>query len=358
MSRGRAPDGQAVLAALPVTLADVEAATVRIAPVVSPTRLVALPSLRAGVGREVHGKLEHELPTGSFKLRGAANRILALDGATAARGVMTASTGNHGRAVVEVARQRGIPATVFVSDHVPAGKLAALRASDAEVVVGGRSQTEALTAAQRRADERGATLVHPFLDPEVIAGQGTVGREILDACPDVGTILVPLSGGGLLAGILVAVRSLAAGIRVVGVCMDRGAAMATSLDAGRAIELPEVPTLADSLQGGIGGDDAPAFRIVRALVDEVVLVTEEEIWAGMRHAAHEETLELEGGGAVGIAALLAGRVGSETGRLPDGPVVVVCSGGNLEHAHRSALRDPTHPACPPVGPDEGTMGGA
>ncbi len=314
-----------------VTAADVADARQRIAGLTLRTPVVPSPALERTVGVPVVLKLESLQPTGSFKVRGAASRIRGLDAGAAARGVVTASTGNHGRAVAHVAAQLGIDATVCLSERVPPGKVTALRELGCEVVVGGDSQTDALATAAELVERDGCTLVHPFDDPEVIAGQGTIGLELLEQAPDVGTVLVPLSGGGLLAGIAVALTAHRPDVRVVGVSMREGAVMAASLEHGAPVELPEAPTLADSLQGGIGQDNRHTFALVRDLVDEVVLVSEQAIWDGMRHALEHHRIILEGAAAVGIAALLSGEV------EPDGPVVIVCSGGNAEREQVEAL---------------------
>lgn len=325
MPREQAPPA---LDALPVRRDDVVAAHVRIRDLVVHTPVVPATTLSDAVGHAVGCKLEGLQPTGSFKVRGAASRILA---GPPPSGVVTASTGNHGRAVAHVARELDLPATVCLSDNVPAGKVAALRALGCRLEIGGRSQTEALASAARLAADEGLLLVHPFDDPAVIAGQGTIGLELLHQQPDTTAVLVPLSGGGLLAGVAVAVKATRPDVRVVGVSMDRGAVMAASLAAGHPIELDEERTLADSLQGGIGEHNAHTFAIVQALVDEVVLVTEDEIWAGMRHAFDHHRLLLEGAGAVGIAALLADKV------TLDGPATIVCSGANAEPHQVEAL---------------------
>jgi threonine dehydratase len=314
-----------------VTLDDVDAARDRIAGVAVHTPLVPAAQLSEHSGAQVALKLEGVQPTGSFKVRGAASKIRSLRSDEAARGVVTASTGNHGRAVAHVARSIGVPATVCVSEQVPPGKIRALRALGCDLVVGGSSQAAGLATARELVAERGMTLVHPFDDREVIAGQGTIGREILEQEPEVTTIVVPLSGGGLISGVAVAVKALRPGVRVVGVSMRRAAVMAASLDQGRPVELDEEPTLADSLQGGIGTDNRFTFALTRALVDEVVLLSEQQIWDGMRHAFDHHRLLLEGGGAVGIAALLAGRI------TPQGPTVVVASGANAEDGQIAAL---------------------
>ncbi|HUG83225.1 MAG TPA: pyridoxal-phosphate dependent enzyme [Euzebya sp.] len=321
----------AALAALPVSAADVTAAARRIAGVVVRTPLIASAELTDRTGLDVALKLEGVQPTGSFKVRGAASKILSLDPETAARGVVTASTGNHGRAVAHVARTLGLPAAVCISEHVPAGKITALKALGCELIVGGDSQNAALHQAAELVAQRGMTLVHPFDDAQVIAGQGTIGRELLAQSPDLATALVPLSGGGLAAGVALVLKAARPDIRVIGVSMEGGAVMAGSLGHGTPIDMDEVTSLADSLQGGIGADNRFTLQMCAALLDGVVLVSEPQIWQAMRLAFEHHRLLLEGGGAVGIAALLAGRVTS------DGPVAVVCSGANAEAGQIAAL---------------------
>ena len=282
-------------------------------------------------GSRVMLKMETAQPAGSFKIRGAASKIGGMTEEERGRGVVAASTGNHGRAVAYVASRFGIPATICVSTRVPAGKLAALDALGCRVIREGDSQAEALEVANRLVAEEGLTLVHPFDDSDVIAGQGTIGLEIWEQSPDVSDVLVPLSGGGLISGVALALKSRRPSVRVVGVSMERAPAMALSLEAGRPVEVTEEPTLADSLQGGIGKDNRHTFPMVRELVDQVVLVDEDEIWEGMLWAFTRQGVVLEGGGAVGLAALLADKVELA------GPTVVVCSGGNVETDQLLAL---------------------
>ncbi|CAN5439461.1 hydroxyectoine utilization dehydratase EutB [soil metagenome] len=321
----------AALATLPVTAADVAAAARRIGGVVVHTPLVPSVVLADRVGVDVVLKLEGVQPTGSFKVRGAASKILSLDHDAAARGVVTASTGNHGRAVAHVGRTLGLPVVVCVSEQVPTGKVAALRALGCALIVEGDSQTAALARAAQLVAQRGMSLVHPFDDPVVIAGQGTIGLELLCQSPGLATVVVPLSGGGLAAGIALTVKTARPDVRVIGVSMRGGAVMAGSLSAGAPIDLPEVPTLADSLQGGIGTDNRCTLQMCAALLDEVVLLDEQQIWDGMRLAFDHHRLLLEGGGAVGIAAVLAGRIPA------DGPIAVICSGANAEVSQVQAL---------------------
>jgi len=212
-----------------------------------------------------------------------------------------------------------------MSRLVPENKVAEIRRLGANVRIVGRSQDEAQVEVDRLTAEDGLVMLPPFDHPAIVAGQGTLGLEIADAMPDVATVLVPLSGGGLAAGVAAAIKGRLPTARVIGLTMERGAAMKASLDAGHPVQVEEVASLADSLGGGIGLDNAVTFAMCRALLDDVVLLSEAEIAAGMRHAYEHEREVIEGAGAVGIAALLSGRLG----RL-DGPVAVILSGRNVD----------------------------
>lgn len=307
-----------------ITLRHVFLAQQTIAPLARRTPLIPSAALTDHAGTAVHLKLEALQETGAFKLRGAANKILNLAPEEKERGVVTVSTGNHGRAVAYVARRLGIQAVICLSELVPANKVEALQRLGAEIVIHGRSYDDAGERAAQLEAERGLTMIHPFDDPEIIAGQGTIGLEVLQELPTVDTVLVPLSGGGLISGIGLALKSADPAIRVVGVSMERAPVMYHSLRAGKPVQMPEEPTLADSLRGGIGLDNRYTFSLVKRYVDDVVLVTEEEIAAAMAFALHEHHLALEGGGAVGIAALLYHKV-ADLGKT----TAVVLSGGNV-----------------------------
>ncbi|MGP3697139.1 hydroxyectoine utilization dehydratase EutB [Rhodobacter sp. NSM] len=295
------------------------------------TPLAASPALSDRTGVPVWMKLETLQPTGAFKLRGATNALASLSPDEAARGVVCCSTGNHGRAIAHAARGMGIPATVCLSSLVPAGKVAAVEALGARVIRKGASQDEAQAEADRLVAAEGLSDIPPFDHPAVIAGQGTIGLEMLVERPEIETLLVPLSGGGLIAGVALAARTLKPAIRIVGISMERGAAMAASLAAGRPVDVEELSTLADSLGGGIGLGNLHTFRLVRDLVDEVVLLTEQEISTGMRWMLMRERLVTEGAAAVGAAAILAGKV------TPSGPTAIVVSGQNVDMAQLLAL---------------------
>jgi len=276
-------------------------------------------------GHPVLLKLETVQPTGAFKLRGAANAISALGEDQRARGVVCASTGNHGRAVAYAARRHGIRAVVCLSSLVPGNKVAAIEALDAEVRRVGDSQDDAQVEVSRLVREDGLAEIPPFDHPDVIAGQGTIGLELVEQCPGLASVVVPLSGGGLIAGIAAAVKALRPGARVIGVSMDRGAAMWESLKAGRPVAVREYASLADSLGGGIGLDNRWTFRMCRDLVDEVVLLTEDQIYRGVRALFDEARLVTEGAAAVGPAALIADKL-----ELPDGPCAMVITGNNVD----------------------------
>ena len=291
--------------------------------IVRRTPVAPSPSLTALAGVPVHLKLEHQQHTGSFKYRGASNAVAQLGAADRAAGVVGVSTGNHGRGLARACADAGVRCVIAMSDLVPRNKVDAIRAEGAEVRITGRSQDDA----QHMVDDlvaQGMTMIPPFDHPHVIAGQGTLGLEMADALPDMRCVLVPLSGGGLIAGIAAALKARSPGVTVIGISMERGAAMQTSLRAGHPVAVPELPTLADSLGGGIGLANRYTFPMVRALVDDVVVLTEPEIAAAIRHCYWQERQIVEGAGAVGVGALLAGKVG------PDGPTMVLLSGGNID----------------------------
>lgn len=304
----------------------------RVAGTVLRTPAVPSPSLAQMCGAPVHLKLEHLQTTGSFKLRGATNAVLSLDEVSRSKGVVGVSTGNHGRGLAYAARQAGIRCVICMSRLVPQNKVDAIRALGADVRIVGVSQDEAQVEVDRLVAEEGLTLLPPFDHADIIAGQGTVGLEVLEDVPQVETVLVPLSGGGLISGVAAAVKAEKPDVKVIGVSMERGAAMAASLDAGHPVQVPELPTLADSLGGGIGLDNRYTFRITRDLVDQVVLLSEVEIADGIRHAYFEERQVVEGSGAVCLAAIVAGKV-----RL-SGPAVALLTGCNIDmNMHRRII---------------------
>jgi threonine dehydratase len=329
-----------------LTLADVYRARQRIEGRAIATPLVHSISLSRIAGVPVHLKLETLQPTGSFKLRGATNALaqLAAQGCTR---VVTASTGNHGRAVAYAARALGIDATVCLSRLVPANKVDAVRALGAKVRVTGQSQDDSEHEALRLARDEGYAYVPPFDDPSVIAGQGTIGLEIVEVLPDVANIVVPLSGGGLFAGIALAAKSANSAIGLTGVTMARGAAMQASLAAGRPVLVEELDTLADSLGGGIGLENRYTYALTRDLIDETVLLDEASIERGIVHAYREERLVVEGAAAVGMAAVLDRALPAE--RIARGPLVLVVTGANIDmDLHRRIVGHAASQAAAPL----------
>jgi threonine dehydratase len=307
-----------------VTLQDIHAARERIAGKVERTSTVYSGNLSEQSGAPVYLKLEHRQITGSFKLRGASNAIASLSAQEKARGVVAASTGNHGRALAHAAKLEGMRAVICMSQLVPQNKLDEICRLSAEIRIVGNSQDDAQQEVERLVAEEELVMLPPFDHPAIIAGQGTLGLEIIEQVPDAALVLVPLSGGGLAAGIAAAVKGVSPRTKVIGVSMARGAAMKTSLDAGRPVLVEELPTLADSLGGGIGLDNRLTFAMCRDLLDDVILLGEDEIAAGIRHAYALEREIVEGAGAVGIAALLAGKISA------NGPIVVLLSGRNID----------------------------
>ena len=308
-------------------LAEVFLAKKRIRPIIYRTPLVPSSRLAEPLGTNVFLKLESLQVTGSFKIRGAANKLSVLSENERQRGVITVSSGNHGRAVAYVAKEFGLRAVICVSEAVPDNKIRAIRELGAEIVVAGKTYDEANEFALQLKDERRLTMVHPFDDADIIAGQGTIGLELMDDLPEIDTVIVPLSGGGLRSGVALALKSIKPSIHTVGVTMDQGAAMVESLKAGHVVEVQEQPTLADALAGGLGEQNLYTFNLIQKYVDETVLVSESEIASAMVFALDKHHLVVEGGGAVGIAALIHNKV-----KKVGANTVIVISGSGVDLA--------------------------
>lgn len=306
------------------SLADIYLARKVIQDKIFRTPLVESSTLSKLTDSETYLKLENLQKTGSFKLRGATNKITQLKSEALERGVITVSSGNHGLAVSTAARELGIRAYISVSSATAENKVAAIRATGAQILMEGSTYDEAAEIASQKEKELNLTMIHPFDDPEIIAGQGTIGLEIIEDLPEIDTVLVPLSGGGLMSGIALALKTIKPSIHVVGVSMDQGPAMVESIKAGHIVEVEEQPTLADALVGGLGRENHYTMNMVMKYMDETVLVAESEIAAGMLFALEQHHLVLEGGGAVGIAALLFEKVKKLGSKL-----VIVASGGNV-----------------------------
>jgi threonine dehydratase len=305
-----------------VTGADVEAAAVLLADVVRHTPLWHSRGLADRVGGPVWLKCENLQRTGSFKIRGAYTRISRLTDAERARGVVAASAGNHAQGVALAARLLGAKATVFMPESAPLPKLAATRAYGAEVRLIGQTLTDALVAAAEHAERTGAIFIHPFEHPDVIAGQGTVGLEILEQCPDVATVVVSAGGGGLLAGVAAAVKDRRPDVRVVAVQAEGAAAFPDSLAAGRPVPLSTMTTMADGI--AVASPGALTLAHCAELVDEVRTVTEEDLSQALLFCLERAKLVVEPAGVAAVAAVLADPAAFAP------PVVAIISGGNID----------------------------
>jgi threonine dehydratase len=308
-----------------IDAADVAAAAARIAPFVRRTPTVRCDPLSERAGRAVHLKLESMQLTGSVKIRGATNAVRSIPEADVPLGVVTHSSGNHALALAVAAAARGMPAHVVMPENASPAKRAAVERAGARVVTSGNSGAEREAAAADVQRATGATMVPPFDHPWVMAGQGTIAPEILEDLPDAATLVVPVGGGGMISGIAIAARAMRPDVRIVGAEPALADDAAESRRTGvRAPQRPPV-TIADGLRTALG---ELTFPVVRELVDDVAIVSEEEIVEAMRIAFTEARLVIEPSAAVGIAAVLAGRVGGPADR----PLACVVCGGNADLA--------------------------
>ncbi|MGP3984995.1 threonine ammonia-lyase [Streptomyces sp. KR80] len=305
-----------------ITVDEVRAAHKMLSGVARMTAMEGSRHLTGLVGAPVHFKCENLQRTGSFKVRGAYVRIAGLSTEQRAAGVVAASAGNHAQGVALAASLLGVRSTVFMPAGAPLPKVAATRDYGAEVRMHGQVVDETLRAAQDYARETGAIFIHPFDHPDVVAGQGTVGLEILAQCPEVRTIVVGIGGGGLAAGIAVAVKSLRPDVKVIGVQAEGAAAYPPSLAAGHPVSLASVATMADGIKVGRPGE--VPFKIIGDLVDEVRTVSEDELSSALLLCLERAKLVVEPAGASPVAALISRPEAFE------GPVVAVLSGGNVD----------------------------
>jgi threonine dehydratase len=313
-----------------IPLSEVRAAAGRIAGHVHRTPLLSFASLGDAVGGRVVLKCESFQKTGSFKARGALNKVLSLSDVERARGLVTVSAGNHAAAVAWAARSAGAAAVVVMPPDAPRSKIEAVRGYGAEIVFHADRPTLFDRLNEVR-EERGLAFVHPFDDPVVLAGAGTAGLEIVEDCPDVDVVVVPVGGGGLLGGVASAVRGIRPEARVVAVELEAGPGLGPALAAGKPVPVRRPDTLADGLTPPFVG--ALPLSIAQEAVDEIVTVTEEEILTGMRLLMTRAKLYVEAAGAAATAALIAGKVA-----LPRGArVAVLVSGGNVDLEQVAAL---------------------
>ncbi|GAA1355647.1 threonine ammonia-lyase [Streptomyces beijiangensis] len=306
----------------PLILDDIRGAQKMLSGVSRSTAMEGSRHLSRLVGSPVHLKCENLQRTGSFKLRGAYVRIAGLSPEERAAGVVAASAGNHAQGVALASSLLGVRSTVFMPVGAPLPKVAATREYGAEVILSGQVVDETLAAAQEYAEATGAVFIHPFDHLDIIAGQGTVGLEILEQCPEVGTIVVGVGGGGLIAGIAVAVKSIRPDIKVIGVQAAGAAAYPPSLAAGHPVSIPAPTTMADGIKVGRPGDIP--FRIIEEYVDEIRTVSEYELSSAQLLCLERAKMVVEPAGASPVAALLSDPASFE------GPVVAVLSGGNVD----------------------------
>ncbi|HET8956900.1 MAG TPA: threonine ammonia-lyase [Microcella sp.] len=308
------------------SLADVERARVTVSAVADVTPMESSHYLSRVLGQPVFMKCENLQRTGSYKIRGAYNRISSLSDEEKARGVVAASAGNHAQGVAFAARELGIPATIFMPIGVALPKLAATRDYGADVVLRGHTVAEPLRAAAEHAERTGAVYIPPFDHPDVIAGQGTLGLEVLEQVPDLATVVVPIGGGGLISGMATVLKQRAAQlgreIRVIGVQAVNAAAYPVSLAAGAVTEITISPTIADGI--AVSKPGTLNFEIIKDTVDEVVTVDDDDIARAMLMLLERAKLVVEPAGAVGVAAILTGKIRAS------GPTVVMLSGGNID----------------------------
>jgi threonine dehydratase len=301
------------------------------------TPLRRSPWLSAAVAADVYLKLETLQPAFSYKIRGAWNAVLALRERGEASAIVTASAGNHGRAIAHAAKAAGFPVTVYVPATAPRVKVDAIRASGADVRES-RDYDEAESEAKENGRRTGAIYISPYSHPDVIAGAGTVGLEILEDLPDADTVVVPVGGGGLISGVAIAVHE--SGTAVAGVEAEASCPFTQSLAAGRIVAITVRPTLADGLAGNLD-PETMTFDIVRRLVAQIAVVSEEQIRAAIRGVALEERLIAEGAAATGVAALLARARGAPDGigglKDPGQRVAVVLTGANIDPAKLRAI---------------------
>lgn len=307
-----------------ITSRDIWKAKQRISPYVTRTPLVYSPELSEQTGANIYLKLENLQAIGAFKVRGAANKILSLSEEEKEKGISTFSTGNHGMTVAYIAKRLGINATVCMSRNVPKVKVNAIGRWKPEILQNWDSQDDAGVYCYDLEKEKGVTVIPPFDDKEIICGQGTISLEIIEDCPEIDTAIVPLSGGGLISGVTLGLKMTVPDVKVIGVSQEKAAVMIESLKAGHPVEMPEEPTLADSLLGGIGLNNKYTFDIVKDYVDETVQVSEEEISKGIAYIMEHHHLIAEGASATGVAyALRKGAI------KPGSNVAIVVTGNGI-----------------------------
>ena len=306
-----------------LNLDDFKKAHKSISPYINYTPLIH--SLALSKNLEVYLKLECLQVTGSFKLRGATNKLLNLTNEQKNKGVIAVSTGNHGKGVAHAAKQIGIKSTIFMSSMVPEHRKKAIESLGAKVEIIGNNSDEADLYAREFAKKKNITLVHPFDDLDVIAGQGTVGLEMLEAMPDIDSVIIPTSGGGLIGGIALAIKLQKPNVKIIATSMKRGPSMYESLKVGKPVNVKEEETLADCLGGSIGLENQYTFGICKDVIDDFILIDEPKIAEGIKFNFEKHKLVTEGAAATSIMAVkdqLSSHFGKNT-------ICLLC-GGNID----------------------------
>jgi len=313
----------------PLTLESIYTARARLEGVIRATPLHRSRTLSRKLGCDLYLKLENWQETGSFKVRGALNKLAGLTPEERARGVVTASAGNHGLGVAWASARLNLPARIVLPERASQAKVDALRTYSVDLVQHGEDYDEAEAFAWQLQQQEDLVFVHAFSDPQIIAGQGTVGLEIVEAWPEVATVVVPVGGGGLISGVALAIKSVKPGARILGVQSEASPAMYRAIRAGKPVDTPIADTVADGLAGRFVSE--LTLNLTLNYVDDVVLVSEDAIRQAVCMILDEEHMLVEGSAAVGLAALLEGQIPAE------GKCVLVLTGRNLESARLKAM---------------------
>ena len=277
-------------------------------------------------GKNVYLKLESLQITGSFKLRGAINKLLSLNDDQKKKGVIAVSTGNHGKGVAYASKQLGIQSIIFMSNMVPVHRRKAIEALGAKVEIIGTNSDEADLYAREYSKKRDMSLIHPFDDLKVIAGQGTIGLEMLETFPEVDTVIIPTSGGGLIGGIALAIKLQKPNVKIIAVSMKRGPSMYESLKVGKPVDVEEEETLADCLGGSIGLENEYTFKIAQDTIDDFILIDEDKIAEGIKLNFEKHKLVTEGAAATGVMVVkdnLSSHLGTN--------IISLICGGNIDN---------------------------
>ena len=307
-----------------INLEQIKEAHKNISPYVKYTPL--LHSNYLSKGKNVYLKLESLQITGSFKLRGATNKLLSLNNDQKKKGVIAVSTGNHGKGVAYASKQLGIQSIIFMSNMVPLHRRKAIEALGAKVEIIGTNSDEADLYAREYSKKRGMSLIHPFDDLKVIAGQGTIGLEMLEAFPEVDTVIIPTSGGGLIGGIALAIKLQKPNVKIIAVSMKRGPSMYESLKVGKPVDVEEEETLADCLGGSIGLENEYTFKIAQDTIDDFILIDEDKIAEGIKLNFEKHKLVTEGAAATGVMVVkdnLSSHLGTN--------IISLICGGNIDN---------------------------